>query len=360
MDQLSRIERVVRFALPYWVSVVVVNAGSEAMPHLEGRKARQFDHGDEGRDDSRVGHEAIARLERLRSEDWEFLLVPSTAFEWVEDRPAFAQHLNANFRLVARDDDACAIYAIGDDWSGEDTADPAPDGLPLPPPEMIGLVSGPIEPGLFYKNGALGAKCVRDALSTQRLAPQDFESILDFGCGCGRVFRHWKNLDGPALHGSDYNPYLIDWCRRNLPFASFGVNGLRPGLDHPDSSFDFIYTLSIFTHLDETLQEPWIVELGRLLKPGGILLLTVHGENTTGYLPDTERERFKAGELVVLESELSGSSSCAVFHPDEYIRRKLAKDLELLDILPEAARDLGGQTTVLVRKPAQSSERPRG
>ena len=64
--------------------------------------------------------------------------------------------------------------------------------------------------------------------------------MLDFGCGCGRVMRWWKDLESTRLHGTDYNPYLVAWCRQNLPFAEFSVNGLEAGLDLPDGHFDLV------------------------------------------------------------------------------------------------------------------------
>ncbi len=34
--------------------------------------------------------------------------------------------------------------------------------------------------------------------------------------------------------------------------------------------------LSVFTHLNEFMQDLWLAELSRILTPGGVLLLTVH------------------------------------------------------------------------------------
>ena len=87
---------------------------------------------------------------------------------------------------------------------------------------------------------------------------QQFRAVLDFGCGCGRIIRHWKDLKGPVIYGSDYNPQLVEFCRRALPFARFSVNRLRSPLDYEDSTFDFIYAISVFTHLEEGDEDFWI------------------------------------------------------------------------------------------------------
>jgi ubiquinone/menaquinone biosynthesis C-methylase UbiE len=65
-------------------------------------------------------------------------------------------------------------------------------------------------------------------------------------------------------------------------FAQFEVNGLAPPLAYEANHFDFIYALSVFTHLPESLQTAWMSELARVLKPGGYLLMTTHREC---YLP---------------------------------------------------------------------------
>ncbi|MCP6725914.1 class I SAM-dependent methyltransferase, partial [Klebsiella pneumoniae] len=81
-------------------------------------------------------------------------------------------------------------------------------------------------------------------------------SVLDFGCGCGRVTRWWADFEG-AVAGSDVNAEAVAWCRENLGFASFEQNALAPPLDFDDASFDLVYALSVFTHLTEELQLAW-------------------------------------------------------------------------------------------------------
>src|SRR5262249_52972949 len=137
----------------------------------------------------------------------------------------------------------------------------APDGLPIPPPQLVYLVTGQYDAEAFYHNGALGAACIRGILQNNGLAIDAFESILDFGCGCGRVLRHWKTLRGPKLYGMDYNPRLVNWCRTALTFAEFQLNRISSALAYRENTFDFIYAVSVFTHLTEARQDFWIGEL---------------------------------------------------------------------------------------------------
>jgi SAM-dependent methyltransferase len=150
-----------------------------------------------------------------------------------------------------------------------------------------------------------------------------FGRILDFGCGCGRLIRHLPAHTGAELSGSDYNPALIEWCRDNLPFATFETNGLAPPLAFPDASFDFIYARSVFTHLPEDLQHLWIRELHRVLAPGGTLYLTMHGRPLARGLDETQRARFEAGELVVTFATLAGDNLCSTYATRAFVEREL-------------------------------------
>jgi SAM-dependent methyltransferase len=247
------------------------------------------------------------------------------------------------------------------------TIDPpvvGPDGLPLPPAELHFLVSGnpQLDAAAFWQigHGCIGMVAAFMGKYGKRL--DDLGAILDFGCGCGRLIRHLRSLEKAKVYGTDYNPRLVEWCRRNLPFAQFSVNQLAPPLGYADSTFDLIYAFSVFTHLPEPLQRPWIVELTRVLKPGGHLLFTTHGAAVAqAYLPDPDKDAFAAGRLVVLAEELAGKNECVVYHPVPYVTQTLAGGLEVLDVLAGVASDSDrqviGQDTYLVRKPLETLAR---
>ncbi|MDF2753739.1 MAG: hypothetical protein K0S82_2122, partial [Gaiellaceae bacterium] len=133
----------------------------------------------------------------------------------------------------------------------------ADDGLPLPPARLRLMVAGVPGAEWFLAGGRAAAQSIRDAV------PEPLESmgsILDFGCGCGRVVRWWREL--PAeIHGSDFNPTLVRWCRENLSFGAFQVNGPEPPLRYADDSFDLVYALSVLTHLPVEIQRRWLDEL---------------------------------------------------------------------------------------------------
>ena len=158
-------------------------------------------------------------------------------------------------------------------------------------------------------------------------------AVLEWGCGPARVIRHLGNfLRGrPALTGSDYNAETIAWCRANIPEIRFEKNELAPPLPFADGSFDAVYALSVLTHLSEPMHDAWRDELRRVLKPGGILIVTAHGDwyREHHLLPD-EQKTYDAGKLVVRGSVEEGKKWFAAFHAPAYMRDKFFAGWKIL------------------------------
>ncbi len=226
------------------------------------------------------------------------------------------------------------------------------DGLPVPPPELINLVAGTDDLDWFWKSGELGADSMLEILKKNGLAMEDFNSVLDFGCGIGRVLRHFKNISGLKFYGTDYNPELIQWCQNNLKFATFNTNKLVGKLKYRDQQFDFIYALSVFTHMREEQQLFWIKELRRVLRPGGFLFITTHGsQHYYKNMSPEDLERFHNGEMIVYSGNVAGTNTCTAFHPETYVRNVLAKDLLVIDYILEGAKGNPLQDVYLIKKP---------
>jgi len=210
----------------------------------------------------------------------------------------------------------------------------APDGLPLPPGRLMFMVQGTTNVREFLTDGRGTAEGVLDVLRGSGVAVDSSTSVLDFGCGCGRVIRHVHAMTGARCYGTDYNPQLIEWCKRKLRFAQFKVNGVAPPLPYGDAQFDVIYALSVFTHFGEDLQSAWLSELSRVLKPGGHLLMTTHGESFLPKMTEEERRIFRSGRLVVREAAV-GSNPFFAAHPPEYLKTHLPPDLAVVSFVPE-------------------------
>jgi SAM-dependent methyltransferase len=233
----------------------------------------------------------------------------------------------------------------------------APDGLPLPPSDLVFLVAGTTRISWFLEGGALAAETIRKAMARRGLAIAELGAILDFGCGCGRVLRHWHDLPQGRVFGTDYSPKLIRWCRQNLPFANVGTNHMAPPLEYGDDTFDLVYVFSVLTHLTQEFQVPWVRELTRIIRPGGHLLISTHGAAYAGRLSLDESKRFAAGELVVKNNvNAPGSNTCAAYHPFEYVRDRLASGLELAEFVPSGAKGNPRQDLYVLRKPDRAAD----
>jgi len=214
----------------------------------------------------------------------------------------------------------------------------APDGLPLPPGQLMFLVQGTTNVQEFLTDGRGTAEAIIDVLHGSGIDIDSSMSVLDFGCGSGRVIRHLHSMTGARFYGSDYNPKLIVWCQRNLRFGQFDVNGVSPPLKYENEQFDLVYALSVFTHFPEDLQAAWMAELSRVLKPGGHLLMTAQGESFLPYMSEEERRTFRSGRLVVREQGAVGGNPFVAIHPPEYVKTHLPRDLALVRFVPETRR----------------------
>lgn len=117
-----------------------------------------------------------------------------------------------------------------------------------------------------------------------------YESVFDFGCGCGRVARQLILQDPrPRRYvGVDVHPELITWCCENLrpaaPEFDFyhhdvfdrlvnddeGKPDVLP-LPVEDESVTFFESLSIFTHIVERQLDFYLHEAARVLRPDGVM-----------------------------------------------------------------------------------------
>ena len=231
-------------------------------------------------------------------------------------------------------------------WTGG-----AKESLPLPKARARFLVAGSADIQGFLDLGRRAAESIEAAVARAGRPIESMAAILDFGCGSGRVLRHWKKLAGRVgVYGTEMNGELVAECRRCVPFATVGQNRPAPPLDHPDQSFDLVYALSVFTHLHENLQRDWRDELRRLLRPNGLLLVTTHGRFYVPRLSEDERARFERGDCVVQGAEFLGENLCITYHPEASVRALFADGFEVAAFLPEGAKGNPSQDLWLLRK----------
>lgn len=135
-------------------------------------------------------------------------------------------------------------------------------------------------------------------------------SIMDFGCSSGRVLRHFYADAGPRnwkLTGVDVSARRIEWMRRNFPQEIQVYTGSAlPILPFESNSFDVIYGMSVFTHI-KYLWDTWLLELRRVLKPGGMLIQSIHTEHAWRFFAEHRKEpwaRAALGPMIIHHAEL--------------------------------------------------------
>ncbi len=155
--------------------------------------------------------------------------------------------------------------------------------LPLPPEDMRALV-GVTDPALF--DNAQRGNALPEA------GELSYGSVLDFGCGCGRLARKLIQQDPQPVRyvGVDLHAGMIRWCNEHLaplaPQFSFVHHdvynaGFNPSatarmLSFPveDGAVDVVVAHSVFTHVVEEAALHYLAECARVLRPGGALVST--------------------------------------------------------------------------------------
>lgn len=176
-------------------------------------------------------------------------------------------------------------------------------------------------------------------------------SSLDMGCASGRLIRHLKlQTEVEEVYGCDINRLHVEWVNRHLPRGVLAFqNTSVPSLPIETASLDLVTAFSVFTHI-ECLDTAWLMELRRILKPGGIAWLTVHGDRTWRELKPTwplfgaldTHPAYQAvrdlpqipDERAVFRWHAERSYSANIFYRDEYLKRTWGRYLDFIEIIP--------------------------
>lgn len=106
-----------------------------------------------------------------------------------------------------------------------------------------------------------------------RLIPHDSLTILDYGCGKGKILSDIRRLNAQAdLYGADISDTAREVARIRVPGAKILPIGDDQRVLLPEHSCDFLLSLDVIEHVYDT--ERLFTEFRRLVKTNGHLLLS--------------------------------------------------------------------------------------
>jgi SAM-dependent methyltransferase len=161
--------------------------------------------------------------------------------------------------------------------------------------------------------------------------------VLDMGCGIGRMAVPLMSYLEGSYAGFDVDRRMIEWCQRNItpwrpdfeftlapvfnrkynPFGSIAPTEYR--FPYPDSSFDFVFATSLFTHLLPDGARHYLGEAARVLRPGGSCLMTFFL-----LTPEAKGEMEAGRARMDFRCEIDGGATIAPRRPEEAVARRAA------------------------------------
>lgn len=130
------------------------------------------------------------------------------------------------------------------------------------------------------REGFVAYRLFRDLYEKHVGSISQCENVLDFGCGWGRIIRFFmKDLAPSKLWGCDPVQDMIEMCKSQNKWCNFTQISTRPPTPYADNTFDLIYSFSVFSHLSEEMSNAQLAELTRILKPGGLLIVTTRSRD---------------------------------------------------------------------------------
>jgi SAM-dependent methyltransferase len=217
----------------------------------------------------------------------------------------------------------------------------------------------------------------RDLYETHVGPIEECPAVLDFGCGWGRIIRFFlKDIEASRLWGVDPLEQMIAICKRDVFRCNFEVIETTPPSRFPDDTFGLVYAHSVFSHLSEERHQTCLADLARILKPGGLLLVTTRPREfiqecaamrkrsdlhemhpgprrSASAFVDTERSllEYDRGDYcfsqLIFDGEWSYWGATAI--PKAYVMRNWSERLTFLDYIDD--RKKCAQNVIVMRKP---------
>ncbi len=227
------------------------------------------------------------------------------------------------------------------------------EALPLPPLELAVRIGSNNLTDFEW----VGAGVKR---TIARCLPPDFDfkgtRCLDFGCGIGRVIRHFAaEARSAEFWGCDIDGTSIRWAVETMtpPFRFYQMSQ-APSLPFEDSSFDLIYAVGVFSQVYEDWHQ-WAVELRRVLKPGGYFFMSYAGQTPFEEMLSLPYDGFDPHPGLYIANPFNSwnRGGPMVFMSPQWVQRHWGSIFDIEFLAPDALLDY--QSICFMRKPERGT-----
>ncbi len=251
------------------------------------------------------------------------------------------------------------LYGMAPDQAALPLAERLP---PTPLRHYYGFRDGRYVDALYLQTGHNDVTAMRRILTEDGFDTMG-ERVLEFGCSAGRMLRHMEaEAQANEAWGVDLHSAAIHWAQAHLsPPFHFATTTSTPHLPFEDGYFGLIFAGSVWTHIGE-LDDAWLLEMRRILRPGGRLYLTISDETTLEEVARVKPDHASNGHVAELDAAtgmLSRDWIAFVTRSTPWLQRAVYRRAPWVDRIarwmePKVVRpkSYGWQTAVLLEKRA--------
>lgn len=150
---------------------------------------------------------------------------------------------------------------------------------------------------IFKKQGKVFLKPQEDIPRIVKLFKKNgVKKILDLGCGSGRHMVYLAK-HGFEIYGIDIAPKGIeitkDWLRKEQLKANLKIGNVYKKLPYPNNFFDALVSTQILHHNRIRNIRKLIKEIERIIKPGGLIFITVSKKGSIKNIPKEKMWKIK-------------------------------------------------------------------
>jgi SAM-dependent methyltransferase len=147
----------------------------------------------------------------------------------------------------------------------------------------------------------------------------DLGPICDLGCGPGQVARYLRD-QGAVAFGVDLSEGILAQARRLNPDLEFHQGDML-ALSDPDESWGGAAVFYSLIHIPRDRVPSALAELGRVLRPGGAVLIAVHCGQETVHRDELWGRPISIDFIFYEPEELERQLTAAGFVVDEVVVR---------------------------------------